>query len=80
MTTPDPQNIPGHTILKGTITATTEKAIRIIVDTVDGEEWTEAQKTFWIPISQIHSHWESRKAREDWILITDWLANKIGFV
>lgn len=78
--TPSPREIPDHITLTGSISGQTEKAIRFTVDTVDGDEWTGAQKSFWIPISQTHSHFESGNLQDDWIIITNWIAGKLGFV
>lgn len=75
-----PRVVAGHTVIEGTITAQTEKALCIQIDTVDNEPIDSHQKTYWIPISQTHSHFESGNKGEDWILITDWIAKKIGLV
>jgi len=75
-----PHQIAGHVIITGTITDETEKALRIKIDDVDGTPWLENQKSFWIPISQTHSHFESHNQGEDWIQITNWLADKIGLI
>ena len=80
MTTPSPREIPGYITIMGTMTGHTEKAIKIRVDTVDGEPWNGHQKSFWIPISQTHSHFESHSQGDDWIIISNWIADKLGFV
>ena len=78
--TPSPKEIPGHITLTGTITGQTPKAIRFTVDTVEGDTWDGVQKSFWIPISQTHSHFESNEMGNDWIIISNWIADKLGFV
>lgn len=80
MTNPGPKEIPGHTVIKGTILGQTAKALRVSIDSIDGSPWEGSQKTYWVPVSQTHSHWESNMDGEDWILVTNWLAKKIGLV
>lgn len=80
MNAPTPKKLPGFIEIYGTILAHTEKAIRVRIDTVNGQELDSLQKTYWLPISQTDSHWESHVEGEDWILISNWLARKMGFV
>lgn len=80
MSTPQPKKLPGTIILRGTITNKTEKALRITVESSNEEPWESTQTAFWLPLSQIESHYESHNQSEDWILITNWLAKTIGFI
>lgn len=74
-----PPKIPGTVILQGTILDETEKALKLDVETVDGEEWTGLQKIYWLPFSQIESDFRSKESGEDWVCISNWLARKVGF-
>lgn len=77
---PSPKEIAGHTVIHGTVLDSTDKAIKFSVDSVGDEPWDGAQKIYWLPLSQVDSDFQSHVTGQDWVLITDWLAQRIGFI
>lgn len=77
---PKPREITGHVVLSGTFISATEKAMKFRIDSIDGIRNDGYQKTYWIPISQVHSDFQSHIEGQDWVIITDWLGKKIGLI
>lgn len=67
--------------LKGTRLKETEKAVLFDIETVDSTPWEGNQKKYWIPFSQVTSSVTNPKVTgEDQLLISSWIAKRIGLI
>lgn len=65
--------------IKGTCLRETEKAVQFRIDEVRGTPIDQTE-TVWIPLSQVEKRITSHRDGEDTMMISEWIAEKIGIL